>query len=74
MTSGQSFGVEKIVRSCIESAAHERDIPDSVIRRLIRVADALASGEIKASQRSELYRRLELVIQGFGTENQTPSF
>lgn len=62
---GQAVGLESIVHACIESAASDKNLPNAVIRRLIRLADSLASGEVDSSSRAEMERRVELVIIGF---------
>lgn len=63
--ASQVVGLEGIVHSCIEEVGRAKDFPEAVTRRLIRLGDALASGELSPTSRSELYKRLELVILGF---------
>ncbi len=61
----QTGGVEAIVRTCIESVASDKNLPNAVVRRLIRLADSVASGELDPSARTQMERRIELVINGF---------
>lgn len=63
----QTGGLEAIVHACVESAASDKNLPNAVVRRLVRLADNVASGELDPSSRDEMERRIELVIKGFDT-------
>lgn len=61
----QAGGLEAIVHACLESVSVEKNLPSSVMRRLVRLADSVASGELDPSDKTQMERRIELVIKGF---------
>lgn len=67
MTGSQQGGLKAIVHACIQSTATAMGIPEAVTRRLVRVADNLASGELDPSAGPEIQRRIELVFNGYET-------
>ena len=69
MNASQQGGLEAIVSTCIELSAAERRIPDAVTTRLLRLADDVASGELDPSSGTEIQRRIELLLKGYGTSD-----
>lgn len=57
--------LEDIVKTCLEAASVEADLPDAVQQRMLRVLEQLATGALDATDRGEMGRRIELTLHGF---------